>query len=391
MSLTVREALSLSALKDARVVAGYKGLDNPIRWTHILDLPDVAEWVKGGEVLITSGLGIYNSTEAQIKYMREAVEKKVAAVFITIEQYLPQATPQMREIADLHDLPLVELPPATAFVEITEAILRRLAAKSFDAERDYLIDALLAGNLPETAETLARLKELGLEPDKPHGFALAQSASRSPDQRLSEVEQRAIISALNRGARRAVFIARDAFVIAIFPLGMGEKTSAQFAGSLAQWLDEISAEQIRAGVGRLARKLSDFPTSFREAREALFIAGISEEAKTVWHYNDLGVWRLLLHVKDETELERMADHYLSAMVAHDREQQTSWLLTLETYLEENGNLRATARALGLHRNTVTYQLEGISKLLGRDLNDAEVRLNLQIALRIRRLLNQHKR
>src|ERR1044072_7352658 len=106
MSLTVREALSLNVLKDAVVVAGHSGLDNPIRWTHILDHPDVSDWVKGGEVLITTGYGIYMDEQAQIKYMLEAVKMKVAAVFITT-QYLPQVTPIMRDIADTHALPLV--------------------------------------------------------------------------------------------------------------------------------------------------------------------------------------------------------------------------------------------------------------------------------------------
>ncbi|HSO76221.1 MAG TPA: PucR family transcriptional regulator ligand-binding domain-containing protein [Blastocatellia bacterium] len=174
MSLTVREALSLHVLKTATLVAGHRGLDNPIRWTHIIDHPDVADWVKGGEVLITTGFGIHDDLQAQVKYMTEAVEKKVAAVFITKQVYLPHTTPEMRAIADEHGLPLVELLPTTAFVEVTEAILRRLATRSLDAARDYLIDALLAGNLPDSAESAARHSELGIEPDLPHALTLVQ-------------------------------------------------------------------------------------------------------------------------------------------------------------------------------------------------------------------------
>jgi sugar diacid utilization regulator len=385
MSLTVREALSLNVLKDATVVAGHKGLDNPIRWTHILDHPDVAEWVKGGEVLISSGVGIYDDINAQIKYMSEAVEKKVAAVFITT-QYFPHTTPQMREIADKHRLPLVEMPPTIAFVEVTEAILRRLAAKSLNADREYLINALLAGNLPDSAETLARLAELGLEPDQQHVLALAQRAGAGVDQQLDDEASRAIMSALNQAPRRAVLTAKQNWVAAIFPLSMRERSSVPFARLLNESFKEYAGQGLRVGVGRLARKLADFPLSHREAQEALFIASITDETKTVHHYNDLGIWRLLLRVEDESELQRLADYYLNALALHDREQQTDWLATLETFLDQNGNLRATARVLGLHRNTITYQLEHISQILGQDLNNPEVRLNLQVALRVRRLL-----
>ena len=392
MGLTVREALSLNILKEAEVVAGHGGLDNPIRWTHILDHPQVAEWVKGGEVLLTSGLGLQNDPDAQTKYMREAALMKVAAVFVAKEEFLPHTTPAMREIADLNNLPLVELPRATPFIEVTEAILRQLATRSLDAERDYLIDALLAGNLPASEETLARLADLGLEPEQYHVLALAQRATLADDQpvtdqeRLSDQERRAIRAALNHAPRRAVLIDRPNWVIAIFPISAREASSVPFARSLGEAINEYSQTGVRIGVGRLVRRLSDFPTSFREAREALFIASITGETKSVLHYNDLGVWRLLLRIEDETELERFIDYYLAAVARHDREQQTDWLRTLETFLELNGNLRATARALALHRNTVSYQLEHINKLLGQDLNNPEVRLNLQVALRASRLL-----
>jgi len=385
MSLTVREALSLNVLKDAKVVAGEQGLDNPIRWTHIIDHPDITKWVKGGELLITSGLGIYNDTQAQIKYMSQAVEKKIAAVFVTVQEYLPQTTPQMREIADRAGIPLVELPRTIAFIEITEAILRRLAARSLNAEKDYLIDALLAGNLLESEETMVRLRGLGLEPDQHHALVLAQRAGQSFEHTLSDEESRELMGALNRSPRRAMMACLTNRVLAIFPLGAREASSVPFAHSLDAALREQASGPIRVGVGRLVRKMSDFPTSYREARDALFIAGVTHDESIVKHYNDLGVWRLLLRT-EESELQRFADYYLGPVARHDREHQTGWLTTLETFLDQNGNLRATARALNLHRNTITYQVERISQLLGRRLDDPEARLNLQVALRARRLL-----
>ncbi|HSO74454.1 MAG TPA: helix-turn-helix domain-containing protein, partial [Blastocatellia bacterium] len=245
-------------------------------------------------------------------------------------------------------------------------------------------------NLPDSAESAARLSEVGIEPDRPHAVTLVQLTGRAVDQQLSKEENRHLMGALSHGPRRAALIARPSWVVAIFPLGSRDESSTPFAHSLDRLLGETGLPQIRIGVGRLARSLSDFPKSYREAREALFIASMSGDTRTVWHFNDLGVWRLLMRVEDQTELERLARYYLSPLTNHDRDQHTSWLKTLETFLEQNGNLRAAARALELHRNTVTYQIEHIGKLLGRNLNDHEVRLNLQLALRARRLLLARK-
>jgi hypothetical protein len=53
-TLDVSSVLSLDVLKDARLVAGAGGLSRPIRWVHIVDIPDVVEWVQEGDLLLTA-------------------------------------------------------------------------------------------------------------------------------------------------------------------------------------------------------------------------------------------------------------------------------------------------------------------------------------------------
>lgn len=59
--------------------------------------------------------------------------------------------------------------------------------------------------------------------------------------------------------------------------------------------------------------------------------------------------------------------------------------TLETYLDLGGDVQATSARLNLHRSSLYYRLDRISRLLGRDLSDGLVRLDLHLALKIRRL------
>src|ERR1700716_1998117 len=41
---------------DLRVLAGEAGLDLPVRWVHISELPDPTPWLSGGELLLTTGM-----------------------------------------------------------------------------------------------------------------------------------------------------------------------------------------------------------------------------------------------------------------------------------------------------------------------------------------------
>jgi sugar diacid utilization regulator len=164
------------------------------------------------------------------------------------------------------------------------------------------------------------------------------------------------MGALNRSPRRAMMACLTNWVLAIVPLGTREESSVPFAHALDAVLRETASEPIRVGAGRLVRKMADFPTSYREARDALFIAGITDDESIVKHYNDLGVWRLLLHT-EESELQRFSEYYLGPVALH----------------------------------TITYQIERISQLLRLKLDDPEVRLNLQVGLRARRLLKSRNK
>jgi purine catabolism regulator len=64
----------------------------------------------------------------------------------------------------------------------------------------------------------------------------------------------------------------------------------------------------------------------------------------------------------------------------DPERRTAQLAVLRTWLGENGSWDATAKALGLHRNSVRRQINAVADLLDMDLNQAQVRAELWIAL-----------
>jgi PucR family transcriptional regulator, purine catabolism regulatory protein len=64
----------------------------------------------------------------------------------------------------------------------------------------------------------------------------------------------------------------------------------------------------------------------------------------------------------------------------DPERRTAQLTVLRTWLGENGSWDATAKTLGLHRNSVRRQINALAELLDTDLNQAQVRAELWFAL-----------
>ncbi len=160
--LTVREALALPALAPAVLVAGEGGLDNPVRWVHIVDLPQPKfEWVQGGELLLTSGYGLADDQPDTIELL---AAKGLAGIVLSLGQRFEHTPSTLRAAADQHDLPIIETPPELPFIDLTEALLTEILDRQSalreqgDQIQRSLMEQVLQGNsLQQVAEALAEI------------------------------------------------------------------------------------------------------------------------------------------------------------------------------------------------------------------------------------------
>ncbi|MBN1231393.1 MAG: helix-turn-helix domain-containing protein [Anaerolineales bacterium] len=139
---------------------------------------------------------------------------------------------------------------------------------------------------------------------------------------------------------------------------------------------------LRCGVSTLARSLNEWHRSFREAGQALEMGTRLQEDKPVY-YPDLSIYRLLLLIENEPETSRFYHDFLGKLIQQDNDNQL--LMTLEAYFQHQGNLTQTAEALFIHRNTLSYRLDKISEITGLDLDNPDIVLALQLALRLHRM------
>ncbi len=138
------------------------------------------------------------------------------------------------------------------------------------------------------------------------------------------------------------------------------------------------------GIGRRCESALELHRSYKEARQAVAVGSKLRGAGAVIHFNDLGFQRILSQFENRAELHAFADELLGALEAYDRRHHTDLLPTLETLLNSNLNMAVTARLLHLHYNSLRYRLQKIEELTGPFMNDAHQRMNLELALQIRR-------
>jgi PucR family transcriptional regulator, purine catabolism regulatory protein len=163
--ITIREALSLPVFSGSKLVAGQNGIDNPISWVHIVDIPEASyEWQRRGVLLLTAGYGLRDDHERQAALIPTLVEQGFAGMVLATGYYFEETPQVIREAADSLNFPVIEAPRTILFIEVTEAILERIVNRQYgqlqqaSAISDELTGLVLQGaNLEELAATLAKL------------------------------------------------------------------------------------------------------------------------------------------------------------------------------------------------------------------------------------------
>jgi purine catabolism regulator len=135
--ITVAAALELPALRRGlpEVVAGRPGLDRPIRWVHAGEVPNMASLLRGGELLLTTGMGIGTKATDQRRFVAELAARQVAALVIELGHTYARLPPALVAAAERHGLPLVELHREVPFVAVTEAIHTEIVNHHYDLLR----------------------------------------------------------------------------------------------------------------------------------------------------------------------------------------------------------------------------------------------------------------
>ncbi|MEW6308311.1 MAG: PucR family transcriptional regulator ligand-binding domain-containing protein [Bacillota bacterium] len=554
MAITVRNALTLGGLAKAKLVAGKAGLDRPIRWVDIMEVPDVAGWLRGDELLLTTAYAIKDQPDAQLNLVRELHRVGAAAIAIKPGRFISAIPREVIVLADQLGFPVIELALDTPYIDIVTPILRAILDERSDKltaaikiHQDLTAVLLKGGGLQALADTLAALMKRPVFLRNPGLCVLAASSwGASDDLTRARALERSISSPAVMERLRAdgvlEAVLREGKAVRVPPYpdldsvghlivpvlaggqhlgqivavetgeGFGEQDSialehaapiaglelmrlqavneaegrlgrdlfedvlagkigspstiehrARFVGwdlsrpclpmvididGFAQYcedrrLDEPAIQNVKrrllelvtpdltatdpkaiivnrsdsvtallhmpqadakqraitlaegitrrvavampgltvsVGIGTHASDLSAIGVSHGRAQQAVKAARAARGPGSVLHYDDLGLYRLLLPMAGSRDLREFCRDTLEPLLASDRADGSEYVKTLRHFLAHNGNLNGAARALYVHRNTLRYRLERIGSLLHTDLSDNEARLKLQLAL-----------
>src|SRR5215211_1176609 len=148
--LSVRDIATLPGL-DLRVAAGAEGLSREVSWLHVSELDDPTQWLEGGEVLLTTGIGVGELATRQRAYVRRLAEHGLAGLGFGVGFNFAEVPPALAEEADRLGFPVLEVPYEVPFVAITKNAVSHIASERLEqltqaiAVHERLAEAVLKG------------------------------------------------------------------------------------------------------------------------------------------------------------------------------------------------------------------------------------------------------
>ncbi|MGB9919340.1 MAG: GAF domain-containing protein [Moorellales bacterium] len=258
----------------------------------------------------------------------------------------------------------------------------RVAQGVIQFAEQELVSGLVGGG-PSAGEVLARAAGLGYDVARPHLVVVCLPTRALPEENTADAGQSRKLSRAEVAEIRA-FI-RQAFSDNLCALVEG-RLVVLIPGRLerARRQLETMARNYRlwVGVGGYAEDLSAFSAAFSQACFAVEYARRLKLPPGITSFQELGLYQALAHEETARCLYQAAVALLGPLIERDGRRDTGYLKTLASYYAANGSIKGAAEALFCHPNTIRYRLERIRDLLGAEIDQADRRLNLEVALRV---------
>src|SRR5699024_8473509 len=123
---------------------------------------------------------------------------------------------------------------------------------------------------------------------------------------------------------------------------------------------------------------------YHQARRATEVGRLFTGGSSTSHFDNLGIHRLIGLIPDRQEMTAFAQDILGEL-ARDTPQAEELRTTLQALLANNINVALISSQLFMHYHTIRYRIAKLEKILGPFATDPNLRLNIAVALQVRRI------
>lgn len=255
-----------------------------------------------------------------------------------------------------------------------------------------LVGDLRRGRITDESEATARAHSLGLRPALTY-IPMAACLRETSGADAVLVQQRrvrtrdAMMHAIRSAGHTGLSLARDDGQIDVI-LAPQRTSGSSTEPDLEPLCATIRREVTRVegvldcviGVGPESSRLVDAASGLSQAGHVAEVAMSMGEDKSYYRASDLRLRGLVSLIRTDPRVQAFAETELAGLLAHRAKHDDEAFDLLRTFLQLGGNKTELAKKMHMSRPTLYARLDALKRIVGVDLDDAESRTSLHVAL-----------
>lgn len=397
MGIQLKELISQVDCGDIQLVAGKNGYSNPVDWVHMVDNTEIAEFLVGGEVAFTTGIGIREDMTL-LMLVESIYKKKASGMVINVGPYIREISKEVIDFSNAHNFPVFEVPWRVHMADIMRIFCFEIQ-RSEQREMELAAAFRYAVFAPKQEELyVAELMQKGYLPKWNYVVSILDIYDKMEDgskeavyipvlnERLNVLKKRIADLVMHDKQDASVFIDNGRMVLVLSDIQeadavpLVEKVKIQLTYFLKP------TETVFAGVGNTVHGFRYLSESYKMAGKIIDMSKTEHADMETRCYSAMGINRLLFHIEDQQCLENYYNDTIKPLEEYDAVNGSNLIEVLECYMKHNGSVQKTAEELYVHRNTVNYKLRKIESLLHTELAVFSVRNELAVGLLAAKIL-----
>ncbi len=160
-----------------------------------------------------------------------------------------------------------------------------------------------------------------------------------------------------------------------------------FVQALERLAPGMQSDHLRLAISRRKTAIEDLAEAHSENQDSLRVSKGLALPGRVFSFGDMEFYMLFEGMSRERML-RYNRIVFKSLHSSKTVRDLTLLSTLETFIQNEAQIPETAKALGVHKNTVAYRLEQIAETIGLNVRKTSDLLRIKLAFSLRRILER---
>lgn len=383
MAITLSKLLSDSESKySMKLIAGKEGMENTVRWVHMVEDREVPDFLHGNELIFTTGIGHISGGDRLTSFVRNLKQHNAVGVVVNLGPYISYVPDEVIQYCNDNAFPIFTLPWEVHIIDITFDFCSRIIANEQSETSVAQAFQKVIADSAAIGQYIKLFEQAGFKTAKPFrliAVELLQNGTHATE-RIEKANRMKLWHMLTQSDVAAATFVYKGHLIAV----RQDCSDAQVKAISEILARNTSAANISyvMGVSEERCGYESIPSLYRQTAAAVS-TGLCDD-KQVVIYRDIGADKIICGIDSPQILDSYIEDTVCPILKYDAENHTEYFKMLKMYLESNCSVKAVAEQINVHRNTVNYQIKQIREIFALEL-DEQTKMNLLLALRILKL------